>query len=196
MERNHILIIVAVLLLILFFWPKTNSREDDFFTAEIRGDSHYQNMACTCIGLTVSQNNCKSCTQYTDCYGVPVSCHFGCQGKINGTWQPTYCSNGTAVPSIPADNASCTAQGGTWGPIGLSPEYVCVLPTTDSGKTCFDSSECQGACVAELNSLEYEILSKYHIPIRTNGKCTSSTSGVGCNAYVENGLVTGVLCVD
>lgn len=205
MEMKYVLIGIAILLLVAFFWPKINSKEDDGFTAEIRGDSHFENMACTCIGFVMSQNNCKSCTQYTDCYGIPVSCDYGCQDKINGIWQFTYCSNGSvinqsdnesAIVSPPKDNASCVAQGGLWGPIGLSPENVCVLPTMDAGKACSDSSGCQAACVATLNPNDYNNLVKNHIPVKTTGNCTAWKTSVGCNAYVENGTVNGILCVD
>jgi len=98
MERKYILIRVAVLLLaVAFFWPKVTYRADDGFTAEMRGNSSYENMACTCIGLTVRQDNCKSCTQYADCYGIPVSCGYGCYSKLNGAWTAVYCGNGSAI---------------------------------------------------------------------------------------------------
>jgi len=195
MKLGYLWIAITIVLLAVFFWPKAASKVDDGFTAEARGDSFYKNMACTCIGFTASQNNCKSCAQYTDCYGIPLSCHYGCYAKLNETWRSVYCGSEGAA-DYPKDKASCEARNGTWEAIGLSPQEVCVLPTADAGTVCTDSSQCQGACVAELSQSDYDKLMRYHIPIPTSGKCTSTTSSVGCNAYVENGVVNGILCVD
>ncbi len=186
---------VILVLLAVFFYPKTNSIWDDDAVANLAGKSYYSNMDCQCIGFTAPRNDCKSCTQYVDCYGIPVSCSFTCRQKVNGTWEDVSCGKHGAIPT-PQDKESCESQGGRWGPIGLSPEEVCVMPTTDAGKVCLDSSECQSACVADLNQLEDYITVNMHIPIPATGKCTAWKSVVGCNAYVKHGVVNGVLCVD
>ncbi len=196
MKKAILLVVFAVvLLLVMFFWPKANSRVDDDFTASSAGKSYYENFGCTCVGFTVPQMNCRSCAQYVDCYGIPVSCVSGCRKEINGTWQGVYCSSGSVIV-YPKDKESCEAHGGRWGPIGLSPAEVCVLPTKDAGKICWDSSQCEGACVATLSQDAYERLVTTHVPIFTAGTCTASNAGVGCNAYVENGVVSGILCID
>lgn len=197
MKKSVLALIIALALLMAllaaFFWPKTNSREDDGFTASSAGKSYYENFQCTCIGFTVPQMNCRSCTQYTDCYGLPVSCISGCQKLINGTWEVVSCATGTTYPR---DKESCEAQGGSWGPVGFSPEPVCILPTKDAGKICWDSSQCEAVCVAELSQWQQEWLVTTRLPIFTAGNCAASNAGVGCNAYVENGMVNGILCVD
>jgi hypothetical protein len=188
--------IAGALLLVLlaaFFWPKASNRWDDGFTASLAGRSYYENFDCACIGFAAPQLNCLSCTQYTDCYGIPVSCMSTCRKLVNGTWEDVSCATGAAYPR---DRESCEAQGGRWGPIGLSPEPVCVMPTKDAGKPCWDSSQCEGSCVAELSRWQYEWLMATRLPILTAGACTASNAGVGCNAYVQNGVVTGILCVD
>lgn len=184
-----------MLLFAAFFWPKVSYRADDDFTASSAGKTTYKNMACGCIGFEVPQNNCLSCTQYTDCYGIPISCGFGCRKQINGTWQDIYCSDGSLI-TTPKDKESCESQGGRWGSIGLSPEEVCVMPTTDAGKVCYDSSECQAACVATLTQGEYDWIVRHHFPVFKAGTCTAWKGGVGCNAYVKNGVVNQILCVD
>lgn len=194
---------IAIVLFVTFFWPKTNSIWDDGATATLAGKTYYKNMVCACIGFTALRNDCKSCTQHVDCYGVPVSCSFSCRQEANGTWRDVSCgdldsnlSNNSSNSSYPADKDSCESQGGQWGPVGLSPKEICVMPTTDAGKVCSDSRDCQSACVANLSVADYNNLVKYHIPIHTTGRCTAWKVGVGCNAYVENGVVNGILCVD
>jgi hypothetical protein len=196
-DKKYVAFGIAVLLVLLaaFFWPKTGSKWDDDTTAKFAGKSYYENLACTCIGFTALRNDCRSCTQHVDCYGIPVSCSFTCRQKVNETWQDVSCGNSGSIP-YPADKESCESAGGHWGPVGLSPAEVCIMPTTDAGKECSDSSECQSACVADLSAEEYNTLVKDRITIHTTGRCTSSTASVGCMAYVEDGVVLGIHCVD
>jgi len=203
MERKYILIGAAIILLVMFFWPKPNGEWSTDATANLADKSHYENSACMCIGFAALKNDCKSCTEITDCYGIPILCNSYCRKKTNGTWDYASCESLNSNPinvssnfSYPTDNESCIAQGGIWGPIGLSPEPGCMLPTTDAGKVCRDSSECQAACVAELNQEDYNNLVRYQIPIRTTGKCIAWRGSAGCKSYVENGVVNGILCVD
>ena len=42
----------------------------------------------------------------------------------------------------------CAAVRGEWRHHGISVSRVCVVPTTDGGKTCKDTSDCQGTCQA------------------------------------------------
>lgn len=97
-------------------------------------------------------------------------------------------------PIIPKDKESCEAQGGKWGNIGLSPEDVCNLPTSDAGKECSDSDECEGSCIAELSKRDWD-KAVYGV-VYTKGKCTAWKITVGCHAFVEDGKVEGILCVD
>jgi len=88
----------------------------------------------------------------------------------------------------PRDKESCEAKGGLWGPIGLSPEERCNLPTSDAGKECSDSDECEGYCVAELLPEEW---SKSGV----KGQCTAWRIVVGCITLVEDGKAKGI-CID
>jgi hypothetical protein len=197
-KSNIVLIGGAVLLVILlaFFWPKVSQSYDDSFTAEIAGKSFYKNMQCSCLGFEAWEGNCKSCTQKTDCYGLVTSCQYKCKKKLDGVWQFVNCNSEIPLEiQIPTTKEACESSGGSWGPIGLSETLACVMPTADGGQECSDSSECQGACVAELTQDEYATLGK-GTPIYKKGKCTFSTSPVGCRAYVINGKVDSMLCVD
>lgn len=105
-----------------------------------------------------------------------------------------YTTNNTN--DVPKDKATCEAKGGRWGPIGIFPEEVCVLPTSDAGKICSDSKECEGICEASLSKDDYDRLVNYHIPVLTKGACSAQRTSIGCHAIVENGIVYGILCVD
>lgn len=89
---------------------------------------------------------------------------------------------------IPADKESCEARSGAWRPIGLSPEPRCNLPTSDSGKECSNSNECEGYCVIET---PMENLTK----IKTMGQCTEWRIVVGCMTLIKNGRAIHV-CID
>ncbi|MEK6852565.1 MAG: hypothetical protein AABX59_01670, partial [Nanoarchaeota archaeon] len=81
------------------------------------------------------------------------------------------------------DKESCEAVGGDWGRIGLRLDEICNLPTSDAGKKCTDSDQCEGSCIGESED-------------STSGTCTAWTITVGCHAFVEDGKVRGILCVD
>ena len=52
-------------------------------------------------------------------------------------------------PVIPKSVAECVRAGGDWTVLGLpypNKPKMCDLHTTDKGKSCTDSKECQGIC--------------------------------------------------
>ena len=101
------------------------------------------------------------------------------------------------VVNVPWDKKTCEIRGGKWGRLGLMIEERCNLPTLDSGKECLNQNECEGACIADLSQEEQDRIIYRKEIIETKGKCTSWILTVGsCDAYVENGKVDGILCVD
>src|SRR3954465_7162305 len=48
--------------------------------------------------------------------------------------------------ALPRDANACRAHGGTWTAFGNAYNFCRVL-TTDSGKACRSSSDCQGVCL-------------------------------------------------
>ena len=80
---------------------------------------------------------------------------------------------------------------------------VCAWPTSDSGKACTDSSDCQGIC--NLPSSAYDS-SAASVPIlkmrageKLTGVCSSERSEINapnCVPYLENGEVRFARCVD
>lgn len=200
MKTEYILIGIAIIALVIFFWPKENSRYTSLTIGELQGLTSFQNFVCTCIGISTSPTDCKSCTQYTDCYGIPISCKSSCFKKINEVWREVSCDtmNDIRVTAndIPTNQKDCEARGGQWGPLGLSPNPVCLLPTTDGGKICTDSSQCEAGCVANLTPEQYDQVVRRRLPVSTTGICMYWRTSIGCHAYVENGVVSQILCVD
>ena len=68
------------------------------------------------------------------------------------------------------------------------------LPTSDAGKECSSSEECEGSCIAELSGEDWEKAIEGAVYIK--GNCTSRRIIVGCQAFVEDGKVNGILCID
>ena len=101
-----------------------------------------------------------------------------------------------SLDNIPQDKETCEMRGGEWGPIGIFPEEECNLPTSDSGKTCSNQDECEGACLADLSQKEEDKIIKQKEVIERKGKCTSWLINVGCGAHVNNGKIDGILCAD
>ena len=86
-------------------------------------------------------------------------------------------------PATPQTAAECSAHGGNWTTLGLSypgKPKVRDLKTTDSGKVCSDSSECQGSCLAPER-----VVSGLH----AIGTCSAYVSNFGNIRLVEHGKV-------
>jgi hypothetical protein len=96
--------------------------------------------------------------------------------------------------TIPQNQESCESANGIWKKIGIRPREECNLPTTDSGKICDGSRQCEGVCLADLSreNLQKGMRGKL---FKTNGKCSAWIKNVGCRAYVYRGWA-GVLCAD
>jgi hypothetical protein len=88
-----------------------------------------------------------------------------------------------AKPSIPQTETECRARGGNWTTLGLSYPgqlKICDLKTTDSGKLCSDSSECQGSCIAPED---------FARSLKATGTCSAYVSSFGNLKLVEHGKV-------
>ena len=78
---------------------------------------------------------------------------------------------------------TCESAGGTWKR-GFSLEYFCVLPTSDAGDACTDSSQCESWCQAPKNT-------PYDTPV--TGTCFGFTHA-SCGQEVNNGIAGGEWC--
>jgi hypothetical protein len=80
-------------------------------------------------------------------------------------------------------------MGGKWGIFGQ--KETCNIPTTDGGKVCSDSRDCQGSCLADVTQND---LTKGAVTIQ--GKCTPWKITQGCLALVRDGKVYNILCTE
>ena len=119
--------------------------------------------------------------------------------------EPTDFPAGFPTPD-PDELAACLADGGRWEVLGFSGPG-CNYPTTDGGKSCRDSEECESAClgdpdlvmitdrhgpplpdharVDELNTINEENI----------GLCSSWQENFGCQVWLEKGRYV-TICVD
>ena len=122
---------------------------------------------------------------------------------VDGAWvahgRPEHpmplASCGTTAGPVILTEAAGAAKGGNWGPVGIFPQEICVLPTVDAGRFCGDEGECEGTCVAELTPDEKKRVLRGE-PVPSAGACTSAVPAFGCMAIVERGFVNGILCLD
>ncbi|MFQ5493180.1 MAG: hypothetical protein ACE5DX_03415 [Candidatus Dojkabacteria bacterium] len=130
-------------------------------------------------------DGCNTC----NCENGVVACT---EKDCNGTNpSPTPSLSPTEVPVVKSET-ECTKLDGQWGVFGLLKEEQCNLPAGDAGEQCVDGSECEGECIAEHITLE----TSEQLPIETTGLCSENLLNFGCHAFVKNGVVDGVICVD
>ena len=86
----------------------------------------------------------------------------------------------------PTNKESCETLGGVWKVWGdaRNPQPECNLPTSDSGKSCTDSSQCESYCEAPKGSA---------IGAKAEGKCYGFKIA-GCMQEVKNGLAAAEWC--
>lgn len=90
-----------------------------------------------------------------------------------------------ALPSIIKSSKikACEKQGGRWEYFLGRSRGFCNLPTSDGGKECFDSEECDGRCITYDSN-------------GSNGICSRWKFTRGCHTYFEDGSAGTAVCVD
>lgn len=83
----------------------------------------------------------------------------------------------------------CLAKGGKYTKEGRLQAYRCVQQFSDAGKSCSDSSECQGKCTNSDTAIEAGTAN-------VKGTCAANDSPFGCSQTIEGGVAKGFLCVD
>jgi hypothetical protein len=96
--------------------------------------------------------------------------------------------------TVPKDKISCEKAGGLWKKPGPRPTEECNIPTKDAGKVCSGSKECEGVCLADLNSEDMSRGMRGKL-FKTQGKCSDYIKVFGCRAYVYAGWAQ-VVCAD
>lgn len=101
---------------------------------------------------------------------------------------------------------ACLGQGGRWDLLGINGPG-CNLPTTDGGKICQRSEDCQSACLGDphlvMRKDEYGNLVPDHEGVdQLNAKekvkfglCSAWQENFGCQVWLQQGRFV-VMCVD
>jgi hypothetical protein len=119
--------------------------------------------------------------------------------------EPTDFPAGFPTPD-PDEFEACMQAGGRWEVLGFSGPG-CNLPTSDGGKPCLDSKECESGCLGDPELVM--ITDRYGPPIINHqlmdelneqneenpGLCSAWQQNFGCQVWVENGKYAAI-CVD
>ena len=92
-------------------------------------------------------------------------------------------------PMSAQQREECTAQGGTPQRRGMLNLEMCVVPYSDAGKSCTDSSQCEGLC-------QYHDLNNVGQEEDVVGQCQPDTAPYGCFAEVRGGKAFAAMCID
>ena len=94
--------------------------------------------------------------------------------------------------SVPP-NESCEMSGGTIEKVGLDGRPACVILTSDGGKACSDSSQCDGRCIVD----DWEGDKPPSVGTRSDGMCEAANLTFGCIAEIRRGRIASLfLCYD
>ncbi len=128
-----------------------------------------------------------------------------CQASVPTEIEPTEIPPGFPTPD-PEILAACLEQGGRWEMLGFSGPG-CNLPTSDGGKTCTESTECESACLGDPDLVmiedEFGFLLPNHEKVEElnaidgeqSGLCSAWQENFGCNVWLQEGSFV-VICVD
>jgi hypothetical protein len=88
------------------------------------------------------------------------------------------------------DADTCDRLGGTWEPLGLSPDPICQCPTGDGGCSCVRDSDCVTVCLAPTGAGGIDDCSGV-----TEGTCAARPT-VGCWCLLEDSGQVSAICWD
>ena len=91
------------------------------------------------------------------------------------------------LTALTANPEACAKTGGEVRRVCLMGTPMCVVPFSDAGKTCSDSSECMGTCRGDGSATPGQ---------PATGKCQANTDPCGCFQTVEKGVAQHMLCAD
>ncbi|WP_395333859.1 hypothetical protein WBP06_08740 [Novosphingobium sp. BL-8H] len=101
---------------------------------------------------------------------------------------PTSEAAGYSRDMSAADRAACEQSGGTVQRRGRMGMEQCVHRFADAGKTCSDTSQCEGKCVASAGAVS---------PDKPGvGQCQADDKLYGCYAELRDGKAPAAICVD
>ncbi|MGB3699696.1 MAG: hypothetical protein WA997_00365 [Anaerolineales bacterium] len=142
------------------------------------------------------------------CQVIPTKQTTGTVEKTNPTQEladPTEFPPGFPTPDAVL-YAACLAEGGRWEVLGFSGPG-CNFPTTDGGKACRDSVDCESGCLADPDQVMKTDETGRLIPdgdriselnsqdIEQVGLCSPWKENFGCRVWLEKGRYVEI-CID
>jgi hypothetical protein len=96
--------------------------------------------------------------------------------------------------TLPKTKDECINSGFIWKKLGPDPFETCNRKAIDRGNICYDNSECEGQCQANLtkDELSQGMRGK---TFQKTGQCSVYVVELGCRGIVKNGIA-GVICMD
>lgn len=108
-------------------------------------------------------------------------------GCATETSMASRCRMDGAGPQAGSEN-ECRVVGGSWERRGMMNVLICAVPTSDAGKPCRDTSDCQSFCVAPAGAPAGK---------RVTGSCSGSYETLGsCISRVCLGRAEIGVCTD
>ena len=86
------------------------------------------------------------------------------------------------------DVEECERNGGYIQGLCMFGMPACVIPFSDAGKPCSDSTECEGLCWNDDWGLAQGV--------EAIGKCTANAQECKCGVKIRGGMVDGGICED
>lgn len=94
---------------------------------------------------------------------------------------------------IRQQSLDCARRGGTFGIRGLGLAPMCTIRTSDAGRECRSSDECQGRCVALPPAIDWRTVRPGQ-PLA--GRCSAEEVQFGCYVEVNDGKAAMAICAD
>ncbi|MES2035225.1 MAG: hypothetical protein V4466_13715 [Pseudomonadota bacterium] len=103
----------------------------------------------------------------------------------------TACAPMTTGPATPptVDVAACAANGGTVKPVCRMQKPACIFTFDDAGKSCTDSDQCKGRCIAADGAMPSD-------GAAVAGVCEADNDICGCSTEIIGGKAQAGRCVD
>ena len=139
-------------------------------------------MSWKCLVLAVALAVCASCA---------VSREQG-NNKLEARSQQRLSKSQTSTSfrwdDQPVSNKVCQEQGGEIRRVCMFQELMCVMPYSDAGAPCQDSSDCEGKCLfgGDVVAVGTEVV----------GSCQEDDDPCGCFVEVTKGRAIHTVCAD
>lgn len=121
---------------------------------------------------------------------ISVAGAAACGGRFDVEADALGSAGGAGAPADADPRLACEACHGDWGAHGLSPVEGCNCRTSDAGRTCRDSSACEGQCLADTPNAVVTDVGPPRLGY-PQGACSEFRTSFGCHVVLSNGIALG-----